>query len=117
MEIFWAKIVSPHNHSRISHISCQIQLCQFYKNKNCSWIRFVKSKVETLGFANIWQFQNFPNAQWLYFTMKQRLKDEFIQKWISNMNNHKFSVGEYYKSFKTFFQMEHHLSLSHVWTE
>ena len=30
---FWAKIVSP--------------VDQFYKNKNCNWIRFVKSKLET----------------------------------------------------------------------
>ena len=60
---FWAKIVSPENHNRISHILYQIQFCQFYKNKNCSWIRFVKSKLEALGFADIWQFQNFPNAE------------------------------------------------------
>ena len=51
---FWAKIVSPENHKKISHILYQIQLCQFYKNKNCSWTRFVKSKLEILGFADIW---------------------------------------------------------------
>ena len=108
---FWAKIVSPENHNRISHISYQIQLFQFYKNENCSWIRFVRSKLETFGFADAWQFQDFPNAQWLYLTMKLRSKDQFIQKWISNKNNHKFSVSECYKSFETSFQMEHYLSL------
>ena len=88
-----------------------LQLCHFYRNKNCSWIRFVKSKLEILGFADIWQFQNFPNAQWLFLTMKQRLKDQFIQNWISSLNTHKSSISEYYKSFKGSFQMEHYLSL------
>ena len=108
---FWAKIVSPENHNRISHILYQIQLCHFYRNKNCSWIRIVKSKLETLGFADIWQFQNFPHAQWLFLTMKQRLKDQFIQNWISSLNTHKSSISEYYKSFKGSFHMEHYLSL------
>ena len=45
------------------------------------------------------------------FNNETKAKDQFIQNWISNMNIHKSSISEYYKSFKGSFQMEHYLSL------
>ena len=48
--------------------------------RKCKWLGFVKSTLEKLGFSEIWQSQQFPNAGWLYWSIKRRLQDQFIQE-------------------------------------
>ena len=47
------------------------------------------------------------NPDCLKVTIKQRLQDQYIQKWFSDINNS--SRGEYYSKFKTEFKLENYL--------
>ena len=45
------------------------------------WTRCVYATLDVSGMSEIWQHQTFPNLKWLYCTIKQRLTDQFVQKW------------------------------------
>ena len=85
---FWAKIITPSNMNKISFILYQIQLNQLNNGKKkCKWLGFVKSTLEKLGLNEVWQSQQFPNASWLYLSIKRKLQDQFIQKWMHDISN------------------------------
>ena len=107
---FWAKIITPSNMNKISFILYQIQLNQLNNGKKkCKWLGFVKSTLEKLGLNEVWQSQQFPNASWLYLSIKRRLQDHFIQEWMHDVSNTKSSISQYYRLFKKSFNAEDYL--------
>jgi hypothetical protein len=48
-------------------------------------IDYVKSIIDDTGFSNIWISQ--PNIIICVTTVKERLQDQFIQKWFSDIDN------------------------------
>ena len=67
----------------------------------------LKSIFDETGFSHIWDGQKYLDPEFLKVTIKQRLQDQYIQKWFSDINNS--SRGEYYSKFKTEFKLENYL--------
>jgi putative lipoic acid-binding regulatory protein len=58
-------------------------------------------------FAIYGMVKNILTLNFFKVTIKQRLQDQYIQKWFSDINNS--SRGEYYSKFKTEFKLENYL--------
>ena len=71
------------------------------ENGLCNWVKNLKTILEQCGLGYIWlnPFSVEPNI--FVGIFKQRLIDEFIPKWISDMTNN--SVLDLYKYVKTEF--------------
>ena len=78
-----------------------------YDPRKFKWISFVKSIFDECGLSFIWEDQIPLNRQLLKSLILQKLNDQFIQQWFSQMNNS--SRGIFYSSFKTEFQLENYL--------
>ena len=63
------------------------------------WVDNIKELLWSLGFLGIWYNECFLNSKWLVKASKQKLKDQFIQKWIANLEI--TSDSNSYKLFKT----------------
>jgi hypothetical protein len=53
------------------------------------WIKAVKNILDSCGFSNTWKNEGNFNSKWLSLSLKQKLFDQFQQKWRSDMNNSK----------------------------
>ena len=56
-------------------------------------MNYTKSIFDKTGLSNIWDGQKYINPDFFKVTIKQRLQDQYIQKWFSDINNS--SRGEY----------------------
>jgi len=70
-------------------------------------MNYTKSIFDETGLSNIWDGQKYINPDFFKVNIKQRLQDQYIQKWFSDINNS--SRGEYYSKFKTEFKLENYL--------
>ena len=61
----------------------------------------IKNILCTSGFSGIWYSQSFSNSKWLKESLSQKLKDLFIQKWHSDLDQ--TSTSNFYKIIKTKF--------------
>lgn len=106
MVCFWYKLMI--NKNKLSGKLCDL-LYSLYANGNRSlkWISFVKSIFDNIGMSEIWDNVNFYTLNALKDIVKQRLQDQFIQKWFSDTDNS--SRGKYYSNFKTEFCFEPYL--------
>ena len=66
------------------------------------WVDNIKELLCSLGFSGIWYNQCCLNIKWLVNASKQKLKGQFIQKWITNLEM--TSDSNNYKLFKTKFE-------------
>ena len=83
------------------------QYCE--RNFMNSWLSCIKNILDTCGYSNVWNEQAFINIKWLKITVEQRLKDQYIQKWQSDI--HDSSMGKIYSIFKTEFGLEKYLNI------
>ena len=65
--------------------------------------------LDLCGFSNIWSEQNYVNHKWISTVVKQRLQDQFIQKWFCDINGS--SKGQIYRLFKTSFGFENYINM------
>ena len=72
-------------------------------------MNYTKSIFDETGLSDIWDGQKYNNPDFLKVTIKQRLQDQYIQKWFTNINNS--SRGEYYSKFKTDLKLENYIYL------
>jgi hypothetical protein len=75
---------------------------------------FSSPQIYETGFSNIWDGHKYINPELFKVTIKQRLQDQYIQKWFSDINNssrgeYYSSREEYYSKFKTKFKLENYL--------
>ena len=73
------------------------------------WIKYVKQILDNCGFSNIWQTENFMNNEWLKLNVKQRLLDQFIQNW--NTEVFESSKALNYRIYKTKFEFEEYFNI------
>jgi hypothetical protein len=57
------------------------------EDNQSTWLNFVKNVLDNGGLNNIWLSQGNFNFKWLNENLKRNLKDQFIQKWRSDMEN------------------------------
>ena len=54
-----------------------------------NWYKHVEDILIKCGLINIWNNHFSPNPNWLKLTVKQKLKDLFVNSWFSEIeNNH-----------------------------
>jgi hypothetical protein len=108
---FWAKLVCPSQEKLCNNIYAL--LLSYFKysdvnlNHNFQWINELKNIFVTCGMNNIWDTHDFPNIKWLTLTVKQKLKDVFLNDWYSNLEN--ASSCKNYRLFKDKFGFEDYL--------
>ena len=44
---------------------------------NSKWLLFIKHTLDSLGYGNVFMFQNTFSKNWLHETLKRRLFDQF----------------------------------------
>jgi hypothetical protein len=94
----WNKLVS--SEYKLSANIYQILLTLHSSGSNkFKWIDYVKSIIDDTCFSNIWISQ--PNIIIFLTTVKERLQDQFIQKWFSDIDN--ASGGEFYSHLQTIY--------------
>lgn len=105
---FWIRLNRSEN--KISSILCKLLYVYYhnygYENK---WICFVKSIFDNCGMSNIWQNTDIYSKEWIINSLRQKLKDQYLQEWFSEVNTSPKSLC--YKIFKTEFKFENYLSI------
>ena len=59
----------------------------FYNPNRQNWCSLVKNLLSELGFIDAWIIQTVGDANLFLFNVKQRIRDQFIQKWNERLNN------------------------------
>ena len=72
---------------------------------NLNWAFHIKKILCNIGLVNIWQEQYVDNS--IMLSIKQRIKDIFVQLWHSDINNS--TRLSFYRLFKSSFEMEEDL--------
>ena len=67
---------------------------------------FVKNIFNECGYTYIWDTHTLPNSAWLNLNIKQKLQDQFIQSWFSNLENSGKTLN--YRLFKKQFETENY---------
>mgnify|MGYP003686783647 FL=1 len=82
MVSYWAKLFTgPEN--KIVYTLYRYLLSQ-YNNENFKnpWIECIRNILNACEFPNIWNEHGALNVKWITNLVKQRLKDQFIQKMV-----------------------------------
>jgi hypothetical protein len=110
MVSYWAKILQGQENKIVSTV--YRYLFSRHDNENVNlWISFIQHIFDSCGFSNIWadQTSTMSDVKWITAVIKQRLKDQYIQKWANDIDNS--SKGQIYKIFKHNFGFEKYLSI------
>ncbi|XP_061167256.1 uncharacterized protein LOC133176104 [Saccostrea echinata] len=108
---YWLKLLTPNSlENKIVCVLYKYLCSQYFQGgpKNL-WVDFIYKILTSCGFSNIWYEQSPIDRNWVLAAVKQRLSDQFIQKWHSDINNS--SKGQIYKIFKSDFGFEKYLSI------
>ena len=87
MVSYWANFIDG-KQSKLSNIL--YTLCLALSNiegKNFIWLSSVKGILNEYGLAYIWNTQTFQNTEWFKLNIKQTPRDQFIQLWLSLIQN------------------------------
>ena len=103
----WSKLLQSEN-SKLSGTIYQL----LYKvnksdNKVFPWISHIKKILDDSGFSYMWSSQIPSSSEEIKIVIKQRLVDQFMQNWVSNMEHS--SRGRYYLTFKSDLCLEKYL--------
>ena len=104
---YWARLIES-KESKLSKIMYNCLLNLFNTGVFVSpWVSQVKQILDDCGLSYIWLTQKFSNTDWLKRTVEQRLKDQFLQKWRSEL--HSMTSCDIYVVFKQEFKLEKYL--------
>lgn len=104
--LFWNSMLF--NNQKLSSIMYKLML-KLHENNPAKfkWISYTKSIMDDCGLSFMWNDQVPMDKFLLKTTIRQKLSDQFIQHWFSQINN--TSRGEFYSLFKNEFQLESYL--------
>ena len=104
--LFWNSMLF--NNQKLSSIMYKLMLRFHVTNPTkFKWISYTKSIMNDCGLSFMWNDQVSIDKFLLKTTIRQKLSDQFIQHWFSQINN--TSRGEFYSLFKNEFQLESYL--------
>jgi hypothetical protein len=102
---FWSRLIENIEIDETTKLSAKLYsvLYKLYSQNRIKslWLDNIKQYLCNLGFPGIWDRQIFINSKWLIKASFQKLKDIFIQKWHSEINN--YSSSNLYKYIKANF--------------
>ena len=105
---FWTKLQNE-GENDITESMYKILFSLNEKGKlKSNWVDYVKHILCSNGYGNIWEAPNEFNQKWLVASLKQKLKDQYIQNWSSLVDQS--SSGTNYRIFKNSFQMNTYFS-------
>jgi len=106
---FWCCLLDG-NGQKISSLLYKLLYINYVKyGFECKWLSFIKSIFDDCGMSNIWYSQSLYPKEWILLSVEQRLKDQFKQKWWTEINMS--SKGLCYKYFKNELVFEKYLSV------
>ena len=76
------------------------------------WIISVRQTLDECGLSYIWLDQRCENIKGLKLLVEQRLKDQFLQKWHSELQG--MTSCDFYREIKQVFKVEKYLSIENV---
>jgi len=105
---YWFHIVSTAN-VKLSCIMYKLMYNMHIRNQiEFKWVKFVEENLHHLGLSNIWTDQGCDfKLNWFKVSVKQRLQDQAIQDWHSNMFDSNKCLN--YRIFKNKFGIEEYL--------
>ena len=106
MVSFWSSLLKSDNKLSNTLYRLMVKLDQNGTHQ-FKWLNMIKSILNDTGFSEYWNNQLFLNHNVVEILVQQRLKDQFIQKWFSDIVNS--SKGQLYSSFKNEFCLEPYL--------
>jgi hypothetical protein len=109
---FWANILENGSANVIPKLSVNVYKLLYglheAKQFESRWISNVKNLLCSSGFSGIWYSHSFCSKTWLIKSFNQRIKDNYIQKWKSDIEN--TSNTNIYKLIKTEFKQSTYLT-------
>ena len=103
---YWNSLLDSNN--KLSNILYKL-IFKLHENNQIDfkWINYVKTIFDDIGLSFMWNDQIYVKKEILKFIVKQKLVDQYIQHWFSQIHNS--SRGEFYGSFKNEFMLEPYL--------
>ena len=97
---FWLKVVNlePHKFVRLMY-DTMLRDIEINERK-VNWAFLVRQLLCNLGFREVWMQQNVGNCNAFLAMFRQRVRDIFVQNWISELDNS--SRALFYRSFANF---------------
>ena len=84
---YWIKILKMPENTLIKKYCNMMKYCDELGHTN--WVTEVKKLLQKNGFGYIWDMQVVNNELGLILAFVQRLKDQFIQKWTTEVNSNR----------------------------
>ena len=103
---FWCSLLDG-NGQKISSLLYKLLYVNY--GFEWKWLSFIKSILDDCGMSNIWYSPSVYPKEWILLSVEQRLKDQFEQKWCTEINMS--SKGLCYKICKNELVFEKYLSL------
>ena len=106
MICYWGRLLQSDN--KLSNILYRLMVkLSEHDNMQFNWINSIKSVLDDTGYSEFWIEQNSLHPVFMKKSVQQRLSDQFIQKWFSDMVNS--PKGQLYSSIKSNFGFEPYL--------
>ena len=102
---YWINILCSKN-NKLTSILYTLIFSETYIDPNFSsnWLNCIKVILDDCGLSYVWISQEMRNKMWLENYVKQNLKDQFLQRWKSDVENSSKSLC--YRIYKTDFGYE-----------
>ena len=104
---FWAKLVTSEE-IKLSSDMYWVLLSHDKHLTKQNWVNKIRSILIECGLSGIWDLQNVENPKWLKESVRQKLKDLFVQNWFAWLGES--SSGQNYSLFKDIFHFEKYLT-------
>lgn len=106
MIMFWNSLLI--DKSKLSSMLYKVMFISHIENNTkFKWISYIKDILDNCGLSFMWKDQIPINRDLLKNLIKQKLRDQYIQLWFSQVNS--CSRGEFYSIFKEEFKLESYL--------
>ena len=91
---FWSKTIQITPNTLLSNVYYSMYDIYQRVDRNqtvCNWYKHVKDILIKCGLINIWNNHFSPNPNWLKLSVKQKLKDLFVNSWFSDIENNRMA--------------------------
>jgi hypothetical protein len=83
MVMFWNRLAQCENKLSNTLYKLMRRLSE-HENVQFKWLNLVKFILDETGFSEYWTDQNSLNPKFFKLSLKQRMHDQFIQRWLSD---------------------------------
>ena len=82
---FWCRMMHGKN-EKFCYNLYKLLVRKFHNGYQAKWFLNLKKILDDCGMSNILHNVDSMNSTWIIYNVKQRLKDQFIQEWVSRCN-------------------------------